>query len=105
MEKVTSGIIYVLEDTAYPEYIRLHYSSELKKKMKYMKENRPLNTLKIIYQSDRIANIKDVYGQLALKLSENNNYKFQSGIKMSWHLISNKPIIEQVIADWLEDLK
>lgn len=99
-----SGVLYVMEDSAYPEYIKFGYATDLKRKMKYVVENRPYNSCKIIYESEELDNAKKVYSQLALKLIESDGYAFNRSkkkLRAGWHLIANKALLESVLNDWL----
>ena len=101
-----SGVLYVMEDSAYPDYIKFGYATDLKRKMKYVVENRPYNSCKLCYESEILEDAKKEYAQLVLKLIENDGYAFNRSkqkLKSGWHKIANKPLLESIITEWLNN--
>ena len=102
----TDGIVFVVEDDAYPKYIRVGYSTiSMEQKMSFMNSNRPYKGTKIVYESDAFSDIKLKYNQLLGRITEravnnnNNNRTLSSG----WFSNNNKEMIEQVLAGWLTE--
>ena len=101
------GILYVYKDADIPDYIRFGFSTvPIKEKVKYAEDNKPFNTIKVLYASpEKIADVKIIYYGLLIKLMDMDAFKYDEKPKKGWFHKSNKPLIEKILIDWIQEQK
>jgi hypothetical protein len=92
--KSPDGFIYLIFDSAFPEYIKVGYTVDKINRLRSYNKNRPLDTCSFIYVSKLLTNILDVEQGILRRI---NTYAYSTPNRYEWFSIQYKEkIIEEI---------
>lgn len=90
----SSGYMYLVFDSVYPEYIKIGYTTNLGKRISRYNGNRPLDTCSYVYQSKLLVNILSVEADILQRI---NTYAHSTPNRNEWFSVNYKEkLIEEI---------
>ena len=90
----SNGFIYLVFDSAFPEYIKIGYTANQKYRLYRYNKSRPLNTCSYVYVSKLLVNILHVEKYLLHRI---NTYAYSTPERKEWFSIKYKEkFIEEI---------
>lgn len=87
------GYIYLIFDSAFPNYIKIGYTIEIKERLNTYNQIRPLDTCSYVYISKLLHNIVKLEKTLLRKI---NTYAYSTPNRLEWFSVDYK---EKIIAE------
>lgn len=93
---IKHGYIYLIEDSSYPEYIKLGMTRDLNRRYKEYNQHKPYNTAEYVAVSEVFEDVIRVEKKILEVLIK----EFQPiGTRLEWFEIKHKERIEEIIKD------
>ena len=91
---ISAGYMYIVFDSAFPEYIKIGCTTQIGKRLQQYNGNRPLDTCSYVYRSKLLVNILSVE---AIILQRINTYAHSTPNRKEWFSVDYKEkLIEEI---------